>query len=165
MLPTKQNVSKAINVRFKGATLKSCELNRDTTWTVVFQAPKDREWSGKMKEYWFRTDPNILKKDAWAACFEFIDKMPALEHADFAIPDGSAETPSETLLEFMHPDFRFPTGKELENVIRSMGLSFEKFCAMFDIESRTLRRWRADETHVSYVLWRLVLIYSGKVEI
>ena len=169
MLPTKANVQKAIHVRFKGATLLELTGSKEEGWAATFAAPEGREWAEGITTKTYRALPNVKKQDLWSECFFYIkslhDLVPLPEPEPEPVAPPVDNTPEETKLDVEHPDFRLPTGEELEDAVKYMGLKYEKFCAMFDIKSRALRDWRKNKTTVPYAVWRLILIYSGKVKI
>ena len=170
MLATRQNVKHAIHSRFKGADLQIAGGNNAEGWRVMFMAPENRTWIDGSTNQIFESKPNTNKQELWNGCFEFIKQLPELEPiVEFKaeIPQEAAvdNTPEETKHDVRHPDFRLPTGEDLDDAIKFLGLNYVEFCSMFGVTIRVLRGYRQNSVPVPYALWRLVLIYSGKVEI
>ena len=163
MMPTKANVQKAIKVRFKGASMNTETQDDQGRWVVNFRAPKYKKWFGSVRVQTFVSKPDIKKQDLWAACLNYIDSLPELELAMSLVGPEDHNTPAATMLEITEEGFRFPTGKELDDAIKYLGLKYGEFCTTFNVDVRSLKHWRDDGAKVPYPLWRLILIYSGKV--
>lgn len=78
-------------------------------------------------------------------------------------------------LPYCHPDYRAPTPKEVDAVIRWAGLSQRQAALVLGVRqtekgSPTIRRWKSNEDsdqhrEIPYAAWRLLLEYVGVVTV